>query len=200
MMKNNRYSLRAYVPQRLRTLYALLLVLLLVGACTRRESFPEESDDPESAEREVYDGKLLAQVVFDSVDYIVPRQELMQPFIREFGDGTVVDKVMISKVQETKEDKAGYYLVGMGIKNGAFRSMALELDVAADNSLYLSSKGSKHICTAGPGCGFCYFTFSGNKITGCECNTRAPGYNCEHRSTPQNQLLKDVQLSNQRKD
>lgn len=130
--------------------------------------------------------------MFDSVDYIVPTTQLMQPFIREFGDGTVVDKVMIRKVQETKEDEPAYYLVGLGMQNGAFRSMALELDLAADNSLYLSSNGAKHMCKSSAGCGFCYFTFSGNRITGCECSSRAPGNNCEHRFTEKNTLLKDV--------
>ncbi|WP_242927313.1 hypothetical protein [Pontibacter vulgaris] len=182
--------------------YVLSLLLLLAAACTRRESFPEESEDPVAAEGEMpvekYDGQLLAQVVFDSVDYIVPRQELMQPFIKEFGNGTVVDKVMIRKVQETKADKPAYYLVGLGIRNGSFQSMALELDVASDNSLYLSSKGSKHICQASHGCDFCYFTFVGNKIVGCECSSRVPGSNCEHKVSQQNALLKGVRLSNTR--
>ncbi|MDX5419791.1 MAG: hypothetical protein LPK09_11295, partial [Hymenobacteraceae bacterium] len=150
-----------------------------------------------------YSGVLLAQVVFDSVDYIVDRKDLLQPFIKEFGDGTVVDKVMIRKVQETKNDKPGYYLVGLGIRNGAFRSMALQLDVASDNSLYLSSNSSKYICNAGPGCEFCYFTFVGNKITGCECATRAAGNNCGYKTTENNELLsnsrlKQVERSSQR--
>ena len=179
------------------------LMLLVASACTRREAFPEESEEQlEEGEVEVekYDGRLLAQVVFDSVDYIVPRQDLLQPFIREFGNGTVVDKVMIRKVQETKDDKPAYYLVGMGMRNGAFSSMALELDVASDNSLYLSSKGAKHMCQAAAGCDFCYFTFSGNKITGCECSSRAPGNNCVHKFSQENNLLKDVHLRNTRQE
>ncbi len=187
-----------------RSVFMLLLLVIVAAACTRRESFPEESEDPEAAEGEVpvekYDGQLLAQVVFDSVDYIVPREELMQPFIREFGNGTVVDKVMIRKVQETKDDKPAYYLVGLGIRNGSFQSMALELDVSSDNSLYLSSKGAKHICQASHGCDFCYFTFVGNKIVGCECSSRTPGTNCEHTVSQQNQLLKGVRLSNSRQN
>lgn len=179
--------------------YTLMLVLFLASACTRRESFPEESQtDPEEAPAERYDGQLLAQVVLDSVNYIVKQQELLQPFIREFGDGTVVDNVMIRKVQETKEDKPAYYLVGLGKRNGVFHSMALELDVASDNSLYLSSKGIKHTCHASPGCNFCYFSFSGNKITGCECSARVPGNDCVHRVNQQNELLKGVQLTNAR--
>ena len=180
------------------------IVLLISGACTRREAFPEESEDPEelaegeNADSAAYDGQLLAQVVFDSIDYIVPTQDLMQPFIKEFGDGTVVDKVMIRKVQETKQDKAGYYLVGMGIRNGSYRAMALQLDVTSDNSLYLSSQSDKFICGATAGCSFCYFTFSGSQITGCECESRAPGNMCEQKSSTTNQLLKNTRLRNMR--
>ncbi|WP_161890915.1 hypothetical protein [Pontibacter russatus] len=181
-----------------------MFILLLAGGCTSREVIREESEVPmEEGVGEVpevpYDGQLLAQVVFEKVEYIVPQQELMQPFMREFGDGTVIDQVMIRKVQETKEDEPVYYLVGLGIRNGAFRSMALALDLAADNSLYLSSKGAKHICRASIGCNFCFFTFSGNKITGCECDSRATENNCSHKFSEGNTLLQDVQLSNQRR-
>lgn len=178
----------------------IMLVFLLSTACTRRESFPEDSEEPiEVAEGEEeapakYDGVLLAQVVFDSVDYIVDRKDLLQPFIKEFGDGTVVDKVMIRKVQETKKDKPAYYLVGLGIRNGAFKSMALQLDIASDNSLYLSSKSQKYMCNAGPGCDFCYFTFVGNTITGCECSTRAAGDNCGYKVSDTNALLTNSRL------
>jgi hypothetical protein len=182
----------------------LLLFLWLAASCSGREAFHDESGTIPEEEGEVpaapYDGKLLGQVIFDTVDYIVSRQELLQPFIKEFGDGTVVDQVMIRKVQETKDDQPAYYLVGLGMRNGAFRSMALELDLAADNSLYLSSSGSKHMCHAGAGCTFCYFTFSGNRITGCECESRSTASNCTHKFTQTNTLLKDVQLQNQRPD
>jgi hypothetical protein len=182
----------------------LLLFVWLAGSCSGREAFNDESEAMEEGEGEVpvevYDGKLLGQVVFDTVEYIVHRQELLQPFIKEFGDGTVVDQVMIRKVQETKDDQPAYYLVGLGMRNGTFRSMALELELAADNSLYLSSKGSKHMCHAGAGCNFCYFTFSGNRITGCECEARATGNNCTHKFSETNSLLKDVQLRSGRQD
>ncbi len=179
--------------------FLFAFILLLSSACTRREAFPEESDDPDELAEgeeapEKYDGVLLAQVVFDSVDYIVDRKNLLQPFIQEFGDGTVVDKVMIRKVQETKKDKPGYYLVGLGIRNGSFKSMALQLDVTSDNSLYLSSKSQKYMCNAGPGCSFCYFTFVGNKITGCECSSRAAGNNCGFKSSENNALLNNTRI------
>ncbi|MBJ6116629.1 hypothetical protein JAO76_00375 [Pontibacter sp. BT310] len=191
------------LPFSARMIAVFAIVLLMAGACTRREAFPEESDEPaemaaEGTDSAAYDGQLLAQVVFDSIDYIVPPLDLMQPFIKEFGDGTVVDKVMIRKVQETKQDKAGYYLVGMGIRNGSYRAMALQLDVSSDNSLYLSSQSDKFICGATAGCSFCYFTFSGSQITGCECESRAPGNLCEQKSSTTNQLLKNARLRNMR--
>ncbi|WP_439879831.1 hypothetical protein ACSX1A_11690 [Pontibacter sp. MBLB2868] len=175
------------------------LLLLIVSACTRRESFPQDSEEPvEQIEGEAapmkYDGVLLAQVVSDSVHYIVSKEVLLQPFIREFGDGTVVDKVMIRKVQEVEEDTAAYYLVGLGMRNGAFRSMALELDIASDNSLYLSSQGDKHMCQASIGCSFCYFTYSGNKITGCECGSRSIENKCVHKVSQTNGLLRNTRV------
>lgn len=198
MITSNKSRTLGITLTRSRILYLLFFLLLASSACSTREFIKEEdAENPEGGELEAeiaYDGKLLAQIVFDSVDYIVPAEQLMQPFIREFGDGTVVDKVMIRKVQETKEDEPAYYLVGLGMQNGAFRSMALELDLAADNSLYLSSKGARHICKSSIGCGFCYFTFSGNRITGCECSSRAPGNNCEHGYSEGNTLLKDERL------
>jgi hypothetical protein len=187
----------------LRLSLALTLILLVAAGCTRREAFPEESEDgpldAEEAEPK-YDGQLLAQVVFDSVDYIVPQQELMQPFIKEFGNGTVVDKVMIRKVQDNKKLPASYYLVGLGIRNGSFRSMALELDVTSDKSLYLSSNSIKHMCEASSGCDFCYFSFEDNKITGCQCSIRAAGYDCRHRVQAGNTLLQGTRIKNNKRD
>ncbi|MCJ8164636.1 hypothetical protein MKJ04_07245 [Pontibacter sp. E15-1] len=200
MMKSTRSWMRTLC------LYTIITAGLLLGACSGPGSISNDSDmellDIDEGIEEVpalaYDGKLLAQVVFDSVDYIVARQELFQPFIREFGDGTVVSQVVIRKVQETQEDEPAYYLVGIGMLNGQFRSMALTLDRTSDNSLYLSSKGQKQICKASAGCNFCYFAFSGNKITGCECDTRNAGNTCTHVVAPNNNLLRDVKLKNHR--
>ena len=187
----------------LRLSFALTLILLVAAGCTRREAFPEESEDGPLDTEEAgpkYDGQLLAQVVFDEIDFIVSQQELMQPFIKEFGNGTVVNKVTIHKVQDNKEKPATYYLVGLGMHSGSFRSMALELDVSSDNSLYLSSKSIKHICEASSGCDFCFFTFEDNKIVGCQCSIRAAGYDCRHKVQEGNTLLQGTKLKNNRKD
>ncbi|WP_241738989.1 hypothetical protein [Pontibacter beigongshangensis] len=184
--------------------------MITASSCTNSEGIPEESDTDfvdnieamapadTTAEAEIalpekkYDGQLLAQVVFDSVDYIVPREQLLQPFILEFGDGTVVDKVMIRKVQEDKASEPAYYVVGIGMLNGAFRSMALQLDVASDNSLYLSSQATKFICNGNATCGFCYFNFKGNKIVGCSCESgqSADSSDCKQQVSEGNMLLK----------
>ncbi|MFT2007937.1 hypothetical protein ACMA1I_04615 [Pontibacter sp. 13R65] len=185
-------------------------MFFMTAACTNSEGLPEESDtelldaieaeasadtagevDIPAAKKE-YDGQLLAQVVFDSVDYIVSREQLLQPFIQEFGDGTVVDKVMIRKVQDDKKSAPAYYVVGIGLLNGAFRSMALQLDVASDNSLYLGSAATKYICNGTTSCGFCLFIFKGNEIIGCSCDGGDPSdtTNCKQQITEGNTLLK----------
>ena len=184
------------LPSSLSWFYLMLIVVLTAAGCTRRETLPEESDSSpqDTDEVYVYDGQLLAQAIADSIVYIANRQAMIQPFIREFGDGTVVNRVMIHRVQEAPNDSPGFYLVALGMHNGGFRSMALSLDVAANNALYLSSNGTKHVCKASAGCSFCYFTFEGNKIVGCECDNRGSGNNCEHKFSKQNQLLKGIKL------
>lgn len=186
----------------LRLSLAFTLIVLVAAGCTRREAFPEESEEePLDAEAgPKYDGQLLAQVVLDEINYVVPAQELMQPFIKEFGNGTVVNKVTIHKVQDNKKLPATYYLVGLGMHSGSFRSMALELDVSSDNSLYLSSKSMRHICEATTGCDFCYFTFEDNRIIGCQCSIRAAGYDCRHKVQEGNSLLKGVRLKGATRD
>lgn len=195
MSENSQPEFKLRLPRGL-SLFYLALMVTLATACTSREAMPEESDSSpiDSDQGLVYDGQLLAQAMADSIVYVVPRENLIQPFITEFGDGTVVTKVMIHKVQEAPNDTPGYYLVGLGMHSGGFRSMALSLDVAANNALYLSSAGTKHICKASTGCNFCFFTFEGNKIVGCECDNRTAGNDCEHEFKKENQLLKGIKL------
>ncbi|WP_125185493.1 hypothetical protein [Botryobacter ruber] len=188
--------------------FIMLLLLLLSSACARRDTLRDENTSDPVADPgmvgestpapPVYDGVLLGQIVFDTVDYIVPREQLLQPFIREFGDGTVVDRVMIHKVQEDKKVKPAYYLVGMGLFNGSSRIMALELDVAKDNSLYLSTRSMKYICKGSAGCSFCVFTFKGNKIVSCVCDSGSSQNICKQEISESNSLLRGVKLKQSR--
>lgn len=196
MSENPLHTFKLRLHSSLSLFFFIAFIALVASACTRREALPEDSDMgmQDTEETYMYDGQLLAQAISDSIVYVVDRQSLIQPFIREFGDGTVVNKVMIHRIQDTPNDTPGFYLVGLGMYNGSFRSMALSLDVAANNALYLSSRGTKHVCKASIGCGFCYFTFEGNKIVGCECDTKGEGSSCQHVFSKQNQLLRNVRL------
>ena len=153
------------------------LVFAFGTACQRESSFPEVTNMPvEQNEEEtaVRAGKLLGQMIFDSVAYTVQPEEMLQPFIKEFDDGTVVDRAMIRKVQEGKNGKPGYYLVGIGQKSGVYRMMALELHVSGDNGLYVSPQSRKFV-TSSEGCDFCLFTFTNNAIDGAECESNDDG-------------------------
>ncbi|TGE28223.1 hypothetical protein [Hymenobacter metallicola] len=167
---------------------ALLLALPALGtlsSCeTTKRGFPEMSsptNDPEDAaarrKREATSTQ-LARINEGKVEYIMPRAQLATAFIREFNDGTVVDKTMIRKVQESAKDKPVYYLVGMGLRDGMFRSMAIPLITSTDQSLYLSSNAERYVITS-VGCSFCYFSFEKNQITGTTCGDNSGGSRCD---------------------
>ncbi|GAB2465451.1 hypothetical protein GCM10011375_34500 [Hymenobacter qilianensis] len=161
-----------------------LLVILLTAlpACeTSKRGIPEvnaaDGTDLERRQLEV-SSKLVGRVIEGQVEYVVPRAQLATAFIRQFNDGTVVDKTSIRKVQGSPKDKAIYYLVGMGLRNGMYRAMAIPLETSTDNSLYLRSNAERYIVTS-VGCTFCYFSFDKNRITGTECEENTGGSRCD---------------------
>ena len=167
-------------------------VLMIGSACQRENSFPEVTNMPveqEGETKEVPPGKLLGQMIFDSVDYAVPVEKMMQPFIDEFGDGTVVDHAQIRRVQATPKDKPYYYVVGIGMKNGDFRMMAIELYAASDNSLYVTPQSRKYISTSEE-CHFCMFTYDKNVITGAECQSRETSEPCTFKVEDHNTFMR----------
>ena len=166
---------------------ACLSAALLLGglsACeTTKRGFPEVSspnNDPDALGRRQLEAtsKQIAQVVSDKVEYLTPKQELAARFTRQFGDGTSINKTIIRKVQETPKDKAVYYLVGLGLRDGMFRGMAIPLQSSSDNSLYLSSSAPRYILTS-VGCTFCYFNFERNEIVGTSCEENTGGSRCD---------------------
>lgn len=170
------------------------LVLWLAGsACQRENSFPEVSNMPveSNGEERIAQpaGKLLGQMIFDSVAYAVPPENMLQPFIKEFGDGTVVDHAQIRRVQATKKDKPYYYVVGIGMKNGDYRMMAIELHASEDNNLYVATNGRKYISTS-ENCHFCMFTYDKNVITGAECQSRNPEEPCTFKVEDGNSFMR----------
>lgn len=163
-----------------------MLGLAGLSACeTTKRGFPEVSsptNDPDALNRRQLEAssKQVAEVSEGKVRYIIPREQLAAAFTRQFGDGTVIDKTIIRKVQETAKDKAVYYMVGMGLRNGMFRAMALPLQTSSDNSLYLTSNASRYIIT-GVGCTFCFFNFEKNEIVGTTCEENTGGSRCDLR-------------------
>ncbi|RAK70487.1 hypothetical protein DLM85_06545 [Hymenobacter edaphi] len=148
---------------------------------TRRSTRIERKEQKETAELRIVDSpnRLVASVVESKVQYKVPREILMQQFNRQFDDGTVVDKALVRPIQgkaKTKE-KPVYYLVGMGLRNGMFRAMALPLQLSTDNELYLSTTAERYVLE-GRGCQMCYFNFEGDKITGTLCDDNSGGGTC----------------------
>lgn len=150
---------------------------------TRRQHMPEVSspaNDPSKVDQRQLESvsKLVAELSEGKTVYAVPKEQLIHNFIREFNDGTTVDKVTIRKVQEKPKDLPVYYLVGLGLKDGRFRGMAIALQHSTDNSLYLSSNTERYIIE-GVGCTFCFFNFEGNRITGTTCEENTGGSSCD---------------------
>ncbi|GAB2940998.1 hypothetical protein GCM10027048_01780 [Hymenobacter coalescens] len=182
---------------------AFIAAATLLGACeTSKRGFPEASTPGEERENTETSGRgekmsrsqrketdelrildspnrLVAAVVESKVQYKVPREILMQQFGRQFADGTVVDKALVRQVQSkaNAKEKPVYYLVGMGLRNGMFRAMALPLELSTDNELYLSTTAERYMLE-GRGCQMCYFNFEGDKINGTLCDDNSGGGTC----------------------
>jgi hypothetical protein len=168
-------------------LLTALTATALLSACEttkpKHGGFPEVSSpttDVDEVKRRQMEAtsKQVARIAEGKVEYLIPRAQLASAFIREFHDGTVVDKTMIRKVQETPKDKAIYYLVGLGLRDGMFRGMAIPLQTSTDKSLYLSSNAERYIITS-VGCNFCYFSFEKNRIVGTTCEDNSGGSRCD---------------------
>lgn len=125
------------------------------------------------------------QTQLKEMSYDVKPERLLQQFIREFNDGTVVDRVMVAPAQDGPRTKPTFYLVGMGQLNGKFRAMALPLDQNADNGgLYLPATAPRYIAE-GTNCVMCYFRFTRGKVTGVDCSEASTGTverQCEYRT------------------
>ncbi|GAA4382998.1 hypothetical protein GCM10023186_23810 [Hymenobacter koreensis] len=154
-----------------------------MGACeTSKQGFPEVSnpttDSEESIGRLDSPSHLVAEVSEGKVQYSVSREQLIKNFTRQFNDGTVVDKALVRKVQGNAKEKPVYYLVGLGLRNGRFRAMAMPLQLSTDNSLYLTSAAERYVIESS-GCQFCFFNFEGSQIVGTSCEESGGGASCD---------------------
>jgi hypothetical protein len=114
---------------------------------------------------------------------------LAQAFIRQFGDGTVIDKILVRPAPSAPKEPTVYYLVGMGLREGKFRAMALPLRNSGNGALLLTPNAERYVLT-GSGCSSCYFTFEGNQITGSSCADNSEGAgNCTLQVLAENTLF-----------
>ena len=172
-----------------------MLFMATLSACeTTKKGFPElnspdgETDEANRRRREPTNKHVASVGELGLVKYLVPREQLAQAFIQQFGDGTSIDKTMVRMVQAKPKDPPMYYLVGLGLRNGMFRGMALPLIKSTENELYLSSNADRYIIT-GVGCTFCFFNFENNDIVGTSCEDNAGGSRCDLRVEETNTLF-----------
>ncbi len=165
-----------------------LLVGLLLGSCEISRHGASEATMPEYNTKASVPNKQIAQVAGNDVTFKTSQSALASAFIREFGDGTVVDRVMVRKAPAGANEATVYYLVGMGLRNGMVRAMALPLLGGGDNTLFLSPTATRYIIT-GVGCSSCFFNFEGDRIVGTLCEGNPGGGRCDLRRESGNTLF-----------
>lgn len=174
-----------------------LLVLLLTMACETSRRGAEEYVRPTRADAaaaasedrpsEVASHQIAKLNELGKIEYQTSQSDLARAFIRQFNDGTVIDRVMVRKAPGTDKESAGYFLVGLGLRNGMFRAMALPLQNAGDNTFSLSSSAERYIIS-GVGCTSCTFNFEGGRIVGTTCGDNSGGSRCDLQVEKTNSL------------
>ena len=168
-----------------------LLVMLLAMSCESSKTATSEYGSPNRIKGEAIAKPESRQIVHftdSSTEYKTSRSELAQAFIRQFGDGTVIDKIQVRKAPGDAKDAVSYYLIGMGLRNGMYRAMALRLTGGGDNSYYLSPSSERYTLT-GVGCPACFFNFENGRIVGTSCGENASGSHCDLKVESNNALF-----------
>jgi len=168
-----------------------LLVLLLAMSCETTKPATNEFGSPNRIKGEAIAAPESRQIVHftdSSTEYITPRSELARAFIRQFGDGTVIDKIQVRKAPGDVGVAVSYYLIGMGLRNGAFRAMALPLSSGGDNTFYLRPNAERYTIS-GTGCPMCFFNFENGRIVGTTCGEKVGGSNCDLKVDKNNSLF-----------
>ncbi len=167
------------------------LLVLLAMSCESTKSTANEFGSPNRIKGEAIAAPSSRQIVHftdTTTEYTTPRSELAQAFIREFNDGTVVDKVQVRQAPADAGTPARYYVIGMGLRNGMFRAMALPLVAGGDNSYFLRPAAERYILS-GSGCTTCFFNFENGRIVGTSCSQNSGGSYCTLKQEPNNTLF-----------
>jgi len=184
-------------------LFGLLLLgmlsgLLLLASCetTRRR----ESADPTREAQRLSDaagaslsGSASSRQIMQldgkgTVKYKLAQSVMAAALIRQFHDGTVIDRIMVRKAPGSEEKQPVYYLIGMGHNNGAYRAVALPLRGTDDSTYYLTPNASRYVIT-GVGCPNCYFDFEDGHIIGTTCDDNSGGSSCTMKVLEANEVF-----------
>ena len=180
-----------YLPRLLGLGLLGLLTALLVMSCESTKPATSEFGSPTRMKGEVIAAPESRQIVHftdSSTEFTTPRSELARAFIRQFNDGTVIDKIQVRKAPVGPNDPVSYYLIGMGLRNGMFRAMALPLTAGGDNAFYLRPTAERYTIT-GVGCPMCFFNFENGRIVGTTCGEKVSGSNCDLKVDNSNSLF-----------
>ncbi|QKG53088.1 hypothetical protein [Hymenobacter sp. BRD67] len=79
------------------------------------------------------------------VKYKLAQSVMAAALIRQFHDGTVIDRIMVRKAPGSDAARPVYYLIGMGHNNGSYRAVALPLHGTDDSTFYLTPSASRYV-------------------------------------------------------
>ena len=182
-------------------LLGLLSSLLLLASCETARR--REASDPTREAQRLSDaagaslsGSASSRQIMHldgkgAVKYKLSQAVMAAALIRQFGDGTVIDRIMVRRAPGSEEKQPVYYLIGMGHQNGAYRAMALPLRGTDDSTYYLTPTASRYVIT-GVGCPSCYFDFEDGHIVGTTCDDNSGGSSCTMKVLDANEVFAKV--------
>ena len=184
-------------------LYGLLLLgllssLLLLGSCetTRRREVSDPTREAQRLSDEAgasLSGSASSRQVMQldgkgAVKYKMAQSVVAAALIRQFHDGTVIDRIMVRKAPGSEAAQPVYYLIGLGHNNGSYRAIALPLRGTDDSTYYLTPAASRYVIS-GVGCPNCYFDFEDGHIIGTTCDDNSGGSSCTLKVLEANQVF-----------
>ena len=166
------------------------MLVLLLGACEASRPNAGEFGTPTRVDPATTAPatRQIVRLTTDGLEYVMRRNELAAALTRQFGDGTVIDKVLVKAAPAATGTPAKYYLIGMGLNGGNFRAMALPLTGSTDSTYSLNPRANRYILT-GRGCPMCFFNFEDGEIAGTTCAENTGNVVCDFKSESGNEMF-----------
>lgn len=179
-------------------LLGLLSSLVLLSSCETARTRESKDDAQQMKELSNAAGTSLLGIAGSrqvmrldhqgEVKYKLPQAAVAAALIRQFHDGTVIDRVQVRRAPSSDDRQPVYYLIGLGHRNGGFRAIALPLHGTDDSTYYLIPTASRYVIT-GVGCPTCYFDFEAGHIIGTTCEDNSGGSSCSMQVLSANQVF-----------